>query len=357
MSEGDDDSQKTEDPTQKKLEESRKKGDVPMSKEMNNWVMLLAGTIVILGMGGTMLSDLARVFKEILANSFQFHGVAGNGIGVVLSELLAEIQSILIVPILFFVFMALLGPFVQVGPMFSPDSIKPKISKISISAGLGRMFAMRSLFEFLKGLLKICIIGFVSFVLLSPFFASVDHFIGLPIPIIMQEFRMLLFRLMAGILVVLFVLAIMDLLYQRMEHMKKMKMSRQDIKDEHRQTDGDPQMKAKLRQLRMQKGQARMIQSVPTADVIITNPTHFAIALKYDTDVMDAPICVAKGMDEVALRIREVAKEHKVQIVENKPLARAMYDSVEIDEAIPLDHYEAVAEIISYVFKLNGKMK
>jgi flagellar biosynthetic protein FlhB len=133
-------------------------------------------------------------------------------------------------------------------------------------------------------------------------------------------------------------------------------MSRKDIKDEHRQSDGDPHMKAKLRQLRMQKAQTRMIQSVPTADVIITNPTHFAIALKYDGDTMDAPVCVAKGMDDVALNIREVAKENDVQIIENKPLARALYDTVEIDETIPLEHYEAVAEVISYVFKLKGKM-
>jgi len=148
-----------------------------------------------------------------------------------------------------------------------------------------------------------------------------------------------------------------DIVYQRMEHFKKLRMSRQDIKDEYKQTEGDPQMRARLRQLRMEKAQQRMIQSVPEADVIITNPTHFAIALKYDPEQMDAPVCVAKGTDEVALRIREVANENKVSIVENKPLARAMYDNVEIGTMIPEEHFKAVAEIISYVFKLKGKMK
>jgi len=213
------------------------------------------------------------------------------------------------------------------------------------------------MFEFLKGILKITIIGVVSTILLYPFFESIDHFIGLPVAYIMDEFKSLFLRLMAGVLVVLFILAVIDVLYQRMEHMKKMRMSRQEIKDEQRQTDGDPHMKGKLRQLRMQKAQQRMMQSVPDATVVITNPTHFAIALKYDPDGMDAPLCVAKGMDEVALRIREVAKENKVEIVENKPLARAMYEVVEIDEIIPMEHYQAVAQIISYVFKLRGKMK
>jgi flagellar biosynthetic protein FlhB len=163
---------------------------------------------------------------------------------------------------------------------------------------------------------------------------------------------------MVGILVTLFVLAVIDVVYQSMEHMKKMRMSRKEIQDEHKQTDGDPHMKAKLRQLRMQKSQQRMMQAVPEATVVITNPTHFAIALQYDGETMDAPICLAKGMDDVALRIREVAKDNDVQMVENKPLARALYDVVEIGEIIPTEHYQAVAEIISYVFSLNkGKPK
>ena len=173
----------------------------------------------------------------------------------------------------------------------------------------------------------------------------------------MDEFRVIFFRLMAGVLVVLFILAVIDVLYQRMEHMKKMRMSRKEIKDEQRQTDGDPHVKAKLRQLRMQKAQQRMIQSVPEATVVITNPTHYAIALKYDGDTMDAPVCVAKGVDEIAAKIREVAKENDVELVENKPLARALYDVVEIDDPIPTEHFQAVAEIISYVYRLKGKFQ
>lgn len=351
-----DDSQKTEEPTPKKLEESRKKGQVPLSREMNNWVMLLGGTIVMGAMGGSFMGELTGLFKLLIENSYQLHGASG-GLGYVLSELFVSTAKIISVPILFLLIAGFLSPFVQIGALFSPESIKPSIEKISIAKGFTRMFSMRSLFEFFKGLLKITIIGGVSFILLYPFFGSIEHFVGLPIPYMMAEFKVMFLRLMGGVLVILFVLAIIDIIYQRMEHMKKMKMSRQEIKDEQRQTDGDPHMKAKLRQLRMQKAQQRMMQSVPQADVIITNPTHFAIALKYDADVMEAPKCIAKGMDDVAFRIRDVAKENDIHIIENKPLARALYDTVEIDETIPMDHYQAVAQIISYVFKLKGKLK
>lgn len=351
-----DESQKTEDPTPKRLEESRKKGQVPLSREMNNWIMLLAGTIVVVAMFSGVFLGLTDIMRRILENAYQLHGAAG-GIGAVLSDLFLDVAAAIGLPILFMVLAAFLAPFVQIGPLFAPDGIKPSLSKISPMAGFGRLFSKRSLFEFFKGLLKISIVGSVGFVLLYPFYENVDHFVGLPIPYMMGELEMLFFRLMAGVLVVLFVLAVIDVVYQRMEHMKKLMMSRQEIKDEFKQTEGDPHMRARLRQLRMEKAQQRMIQSVPEADVIITNPTHFAIALKYDPEKMDAPVCVAKGVDAVALRIREVANDNKIAIMENKPLARALYDTVEVGEMIPEEHYKAVAEIISYVFRLKGKLK
>ena len=351
-----DDSQKTEDPTPRKLEESRKKGDVPLSRELNNWIMLLAGTIVILALGGSMMAHLRDLMALILANSYQLHGAAG-GIGKVLSAMFMDVFGALLVPIIFLIIAALFGPFIQVGPLFAPESIHPKLSKISPVSGFGRLFSMKSIFEFVKGLIKITIIGAVSLIMLYPFYDSIEHFIGLPVAYIMAEMKIMFFRLMAGVLVVLFILALIDVVYQRMEYMKKMRMSRQEIKDEHRQSEGDPQMRARLRQLRMQKAQQRMIQNVPRADVIITNPTHFAVALKYDGLTMDAPVCLAKGVDDVALRIREVATEHKISIVENRPLARALYDTVDIDEAIPVEHYKAVAEIISYVFRMRGNKR
>ena len=194
-------------------------------------------------------------------------------------------------------------------------------------------------------------------VTLIPFYGAIDHLVGVAPIVYLSEIKYLLFKVMVGVLAVLLVIAIIDVVFQRMQHMKQIRMTREEVKEEHRQTEGDPMVKARLRQLRQQRARQRMMQSVPEADVVITNPTHYAIALKYEEGSLGAPVCVAKGVDQVALRIREIANENKVTIVENKPLARALFDVVEIDEEIPVEHYQAVAEVISYVFKLRGPKK
>jgi flagellar biosynthetic protein FlhB len=181
--------------------------------------------------------------------------------------------------------------------------------------------------------------------------------VGLPIPLALDETKILVTKLLIGMLVVLFIVSVIDLMYQRHEHMSKMRMTKQELKDEYRQSEGDPQVKAKLRQLRQQKAAQRMMAAVPGADVVITNPTHYSVALKYDPDQNEAPIVVAKGVNEAALRIRELARENDVVILPNPPLARVLFDTVEVDEAVPAEHYKAVAEVISYVFRLKGKLR
>ncbi|MAZ76515.1 MAG: flagellar biosynthesis protein FlhB [Micavibrio sp.] len=349
-----DDSSKTEEPTPKKLDESRKKGQVALSREVNNWVMLFTGTIVILAIGPSVLSSLTGYLKSFIEKSHMLPSFSG-GVGFLFESAFFDVFAILALPLIVLMVAAFAAPFLQIGPLFAPEIIKPDISKISVFKGLKRLFSMRSLMEFVKGLLKIGIIGVVGVILLYPFYGQADHFVGLPVPIMLDELQGLVLRLMSGILVVLVVVAVIDLLYQRYEHHKKMRMTKQELKDEYKQTEGDPHVRAKLRQLRQEKAQSRMMQSVPEADVIITNPTHFSIALKYDPDEMDAPIVVAKGIDELAMRIREVAKENAIPLVENRPLARILFDKVDIDAAIPEEHYKAVAEIISYVFQLKGK--
>lgn len=351
-----DDSQKTEDPTPKKLEETRKKGQVALSREVNNWVMLLAGTILISAAADPVFSKLRIMMTHYIEFAHAMPGAPG-GIGVVLASSLKEVFKILALPLGVLMVAAFLGPFMQVGPLFAPESIKPDISKISPFKGFSRLFSKRSLMEFAKGVLKISIIAVVGVIILSPYFGALDHMIGLPLSVLLEELQMLVVRLMVGVLIVLLVVAVIDLVYQRYEHYKKMRMTRQEVKDEYKQTEGDPHVRAKLRQLRTEKARQRMMQAVPGADVVITNPTHYSIALKYDTDTMDAPVCVAKGMDDVALRIREMAKEHDIILYENPPLARALFDTVDIDETIPQEHYKAVAEVISYVFKLKGRLR
>ena len=350
-----DDSQKTEEPTPKKLEESRKKGQVALSREINNWVMLMTGTVVVLAIGPYSLNALKDHMKTYIEKAHLMPSVPG-GFGFILGDSFWEVIAILILPLLIFMLAAFLAPFLQIGPLFAPEVIKPDLSKISLMQGFKRLFSLRSIMEFIKGILKIGIIGVVGVILLYPFYGGVEHMIGLPPPVMMDELQALVLRLMSGILVVLLVVAVIDLVYQRYEHYKKMRMTKQELKDEYKQTEGDPHVRAKLRQLRMEKASARMMQAVPEADVVITNPTHYSLALKYDPEEMDAPLLVAKGVDDLAMRIREVAKENDVPLYENKPLARVLFDTVEVDEAIPPEHYQAGAEVISYVFQLKGKL-
>lgn len=350
MADDEDDAQKTEDPTAKKLEQARKKGQVPLSREVNNWMILCAGAVVVLMMIEPLYVRLLDVATTYIA---QAHSFTLSGAEAALGQGVKEVMLALTVPFLVFLIVAFFSPFLQIGPLWSPEAIIPKISKISPISGVKRLFSMRSFVEFLKGVFKIMIIGLVGVVVVLPYFGQFEHMVGLPLPLLMDELRTLTVRLMLGVLLTLLIIAVIDLAYQRFEHHKKMRMTKQEVKDEHKQSEGDPHVKAKLRQLRSQRARQRMMQNVPNADVVITNPTHFSIALKYDPETMDAPECVAKGLDEVALRIREVAKEHDIVLYENRPLARALYDTVEIEEAIPSEHFRAVAEVISYVFQLR----
>lgn len=358
MSDGEqpDDAQKTEEPTPKKLQEARKKGQVALSREINNWVMLLVGTILIAAAADPVLGKLSEIMKTYIERAHDIPSAPG-GMHIVLGESFKRVLSVLALPFIILMLAAFLAPFVQVGPIFAPQVIKPDFSKVSPIKGFSRLFSMRSLMEFAKGVLKIAIIGLIGVVIVYPYYGNLEHMVGLPVPVLLDELQGIIVRLLIGVLVVLLAVAIIDIAFQRLEHYKKMRMTKQELKDEYKQTEGDPHVKARLRQLRAERARQRMIQAVPEADVVITNPTHFSMALKYEPETMEAPVCVAKGVDELALRIREVAKEHDVILFENPPLVRTLYDIVDVDDIIPPEHYQAVAEIISYVFKLKGRLK
>ncbi|MBI1326891.1 MAG: flagellar biosynthesis protein FlhB [Alphaproteobacteria bacterium] len=351
-----DDSQKTEEPSAKKLEESRKKGNVALSREINNWVMLLMATILIGTASGPVMSQISEAMKVFLEQAHALPGVPG-GLKIIMGDTFTRVLTIIAPIFIMLVIAAVMGPLLQVGPLFAPEVIKPDFSKVSIFKGFKRLFSMRSIVEFLKSLLKICVIGMVGFFLILPFTKSMEHMISLDMKHLLDETEGMALRLMTGVLVVLLFIAILDYLYQRFEYMKKMRMTREEVKEEYKQAEGDPHIKGKLRQLRMERARQRMMQNVPKATVVITNPTHFAVALKYDSEKMEAPVVLAKGMDFLALKIREIATEHKIIIYENPPLARTLYDTVEVDEAIPQSLFKAVAEVITYVYQKQGKLK
>lgn len=355
MSDEEDDASKTEDASPKKLEEARKKGQVAQSKELNTWIMLLAATLII-GVGGNALfGDLGTYLKVFIEQPHMMASGPG-GIGSVLANMTFKMIGVMLVPLILLMVAAIIGPVTQVGFMIAPEVLKFDWSKVSPAKGFGRLFSMRSVIEFLKGILKISVVGIIGFVIIQPYMGSIEHTIDQPVNRIMDNFHVITMRMMIGILVALLIISVMDVLYQRWEFGKQMRMTKQEVKDEYKQTEGDPYIKGKLKQLRYEKARQRMMQAVPKADVVITNPTHFAVALKYDTEVMDAPTVVAKGVDEVAFRIRELAKEHNVEIVENPPLARTLYADVDLDQSIPPELFKAVAEVISFVFQKRGKL-
>jgi flagellar biosynthesis protein FlhB len=348
-----DDSQKTEQPSGRKLAKARSQGQVVQSREINSLFMLGTGAGLILFAAPSLAARLNHTLARFLdpatlldANGIRWHAI---------ELLLRQIGAGFIVPVLLLVVMAIAGSVMQTGFVLATDKIGFDASRLSPISGFERLFSFRGLSEFLKGVIKAAIAAAIAAWLALPEVAHLPLFTSLDAMALMGELRSLILRLTGGVLAFLAVLALLDYGYQRFIFLRSLRMSKQEVKEEHKQSEGDPIVKARLRQIRMERARKRMMAAVPTASVVITNPTHFAVALKYEMGDKGAPRVVAKGADLVAHRIREVARENGVPLVENPPLARALYATVDIDREIPEEHYRAVAEIISYVFRLKGK--
>ena len=259
-------------------------------------------------------------------------------------------------PIIFVLLsLAIFFKLVVSGFVFSGQSLTPSIERISPIKGFFRLFSLKSLTEFSKGLLKLALVAAIVGAVAIPELSRVELLMQMDIAATVNEARLIILEMFVVAIFVVGLIAGLDYLYQRFEFLKQMRMTKQEVKDELKQTDGDPLIRGRLRQIRAERARERMMASVPTADVVVTNPTHYAIALKYDSEIMAAPKVVAKGVDEVAFRIRDVANDNDVPIVENPPLARALFAAAEIDDEVPQEHYKAVAEIISYVYQLKNR--
>lgn len=354
MSQDQDDASKTEEPTQRKLEEAHRKGQVATSQEVKHFFMLLGTLVVVMLFLPSATSEMARLMGGHLGT---LHQVPTDGGGLIrfFREVLIDLLLIMLLPLLVLVVMAIAGNMVQHRPVLSAERIKPQLNKISPLKGLKRQFSLRSLVEFVKGIAKITIVGVVATLVVLPYFSGLEQFAGVQVPTLMEKSWELAVVMLIAVVAVVAVIAAIDYSYQRFDFMKQQRMTKQEVKDEYKQSEGDPHVKAKLRQIRQERARQRMMAAVPSADVVVTNPTHFAVALTYNPEAMGAPRLVAKGADAVAFRIRAVAEENDVPIVENPPLARALYQAVEIDQEVPPDHYRAVAEVISYVYRLQGR--
>ncbi len=344
-----DDLEKTEEPTPKKIEEARKEGNVPKSMELTGFIILFLASLIIIFYMKFVTGRVEEYFKYI----YMFIGSEITNekfYQIVIKSL--EFFFVILLPVMFvIVIAAIIGNVSQFGFLFTVKPIIPKFDKINPVKGFKRLFSVKTFVEGLKTTLKVFIAFLVGFWLFWTFLSEI------PKLELMQIFEQLKwFENKAAIIIfsmlgVFFTFAVIDFIYQRYTYKKSLRMSKQEIKDEFKQTEGNPEVKAKIRQIQREMAKKRMMAEVPKADVVITNPTHYAVAIRYDKEKEDAPRVVAKGTDHLALKIKEIAREAGVMIVENPPLARELYKSVEIGEIIPAKLYKAVAEVLAYVYK------
>ena len=353
MAEGSDPESKTEEATPRKLEEARKKGDVAKSPDVAAAMSLAGATAVLLIGGGYFSRQMAEDMLPFLAEPHAMIGglQAGAGVEIGMRAVWA------VTPFLAALMLAVIvggvgGNLAQSGFLFTAEKIKPKWSAVSPLSGFKRIFGPDGIVQFIKTFLKLVAIGAVCWMVLKPHTRELENLAAMSPAMILPFARDLAASLMISALIFLAFTAGADFIWQKFRFAKRMRMTKEETKEDYKQTEGDPHVKGKLRQIRMQRSRQRMMQAVPSATVVITNPTHYSVALRYEPDQGDgAPVCVAKGVDAVAFRIRELARESGVPVVENVPLARALYATVDVDEVIPREHFEAAAKVIGFVMQ------
>ena len=351
MAEGENDSDRSEDPSAKRLDEALQRGDVAKSAEVSTWFVIGGAAIMLAAFSGPMSSGLTTTMRGIVANAHQIP-VDGRGLIAMAARIEYEVIAAIGIPLALLMLAGIGGNMIQHRLVWSGEALKPKFSKISPLAGIKRLFSMQAVANFVKGLIKIAVLGAVMTALLWPQRHRLEGLVQVDLFGTLLLTKSLALQMIGAVVAILFLVAAADFVFQYRQWFERQKMSMRELKEEFKQSEGDPMIKGKIRQLRQQRMRKRMMAAVPKASVIITNPTHYAIALQYDKG-MEAPVCLAKGTDLMALKIREIATAHSVPIVENPPLARALHATVEIDEEIPTEHYKAVAEVIGYVMKLR----
>ncbi|QGQ96245.1 flagellar biosynthesis protein FlhB [Paenibacillus psychroresistens] len=346
--------EKTESATPKKRQEARKKGQVAKSSELPGAFILLFTFLSFMMFGAFLKKHFFNIFN-LTFSDYLLSDITIPNVVTLFGKLMIE-GLILLTPIFFVtMLLALMGNYLQIGLLFTGDPLLMKFSKINPLEGAKKIFGLRSIVEFLKSMLKVTVVGVVVYITLSGQINQIMKLSHISLENTLSFVASITIRLGITIGAILVVLALFDYIYQKYEHEKSLKMSKQDIKDEYKKSEGDPLIKGKIKERQRKLAMQRMMQEIPNADVIITNPTHYAIALKYNATAMEAPKVIAKGKDYLALKIREIAKSNNIVMMENKPLARALYDQVELGESIPADLFQAVAEVLAYVYKIKGK--
>lgn len=346
--------EKTEKATPKKRQDSRKKGQVAKSMDLPAAFILCFSFLTFSMFGGYIKVRTLGIFGNVFENQLSMN-LSIENVQSLFTNLVIQGLFILAPIFMISILIAFLANYLQFGFMLTGDPLMMKFNKINPISGFKRIFSMRTVIDFLKSTLKLSIIGYV---VCSTLWGEKEQLLTLgkiPLESTFTFVASLTLGLGIKIGVILIILAVFDFIYQKYEFEKSIKMSKQDIKDEYKKSEGDPLIKGKIRAQQRRMAMQRMMQEVPKADVVITNPTHFAVAIKYDSENMQAPVVIAKGADFVALKIKEVAKQNRIITMENKQLARAIFAQVEIGGSIPADLFQAVAEVLAYVYKVKGR--
>ncbi len=355
MAEDQDEASKTEEASERKLERAREEGNVPLSQEVKSWFMLFAALMMLWGMAPFVMRKTAAVSLKFIERPAELP-VDPLGLQDLLKETSLDLFIILLLPLGLFLILAAASALVQIGFLYAPKRMEIKWERVNLFANAKEFITKAKIVDMIKGVFKISAVGYAGWLVAKPKILDILNASSYNTDAILDLIYKLLLLILLTMVMIIFVIAFADYFYQKFSYLKRQRMTKQEVKDEYKQMEGDPQVKMRLRSIRMERLRKRMMANVPDASVVVTNPTHFAVALRYEPEEgMDAPVVVAKGQDFIALKIKEVAAANDVPIVENPPLARALYASVEIDSPIPTEHYAAVAEVIKYVFELKGK--
>ena len=349
-------SDKTEEPTPKKKKDARKQGNIAKSAEVNKVMTFIAILVVIYMMSGSIISELQGFIVNILSGDFSMT-MNDNTIKILMFKVMMSFMKIVLPISLIIMVFGILGSLIQTGLFFSMESLKPKFSKLNPLTGLKNMFSMKAIVNLIKSMVVICIMIYLGYSFMSKNFEGIIKSGDIYLPYMFNIVLDLIKSILTSITLAVAVVAALDYGYEKFSHKKGLKMTKQEVKEEYKQMEGDPHIKGKIKQKQRQMANQRMMQAVPSSTVIVTNPTHISIAIRYEQGKDTTPIVVAKGVDEVAFRIREIAKSHDIPIIENVPLARLIYKEVDIDQEIPEEMYKAVAEVLVAVYKIKNKYK
>ncbi len=354
MAEGSD-QEKTESATPKKREESRRKGQVPKSKEVSSTVSFLFILVVLYFFAPYFLKRILMMMRGFLSEVTTIEITVSN-LSLLTNQALYQISMILAPLFVVIMIGGVLGNVMQFGFLLSGETLTPDLNKVNPIKGFGKLFSKQSLVEMVKSIAKIAVVAYLAVsVVQKEFLGTLPTLVDMDVGGILFYVCRISYKILVHVLWFMIILSLLDYVYQRWQYEEDMKMTKQEVKDEYKQREGDPQIKARVRSIQREMSRKRMLAEVPNADVVITNPTHLSVALKYDSEKGPAPQVVAKGVDYLAMKIREVAKEHHIPLVEDKPLAQALYKGVKLGGFVPENLYRAVAEILAYVYGLKGK--